>query len=338
MTMSKLILPLNSVSLILFWSKLLVGLCTPSTPNGFKLKFYKSLQEKQFSENKFVRAQDNFCIVHFERKRIRQFHLKSDVSYYNPRCGNVNNHVYFGFSNGSLTDIVKCPHFTPDQRWSFANFEQFDLEDVQLFLRKFVHFTFFIDNLALKIFQHKQTFYHYAQTNHHIWDVRMIKIDFKSGSFPVPLFCNLTNRRNIDRLGSVHSGSFWYEPAYYLLNNQQFKIENQNLKSKKYTTGFRRQTVINIQMYGSEENFLSTKIYPNIPTNQQNNQTTDLPLRNLNCSGVTWLTEVRPPHMAQVAWVGFWGSGNHMMKFLIEMVTGLKTVGGLVWQENGKRN
>ena len=334
--MPQVILPLklSCPFFILFWSNLSVGLQSPLNLNGFKLKFFKSAQEKQFSENKFVRAQNNFCIVNFDRERIRQFHFKGDVSYYNSRCGNVNDHVYFGFSNGSLTDIVKCPHFVPEQRWSFANFEQFDLADVQLFLRKFVQFTFWSDNAAVKIFQHKDTFYHYAQTNHHhIWDVTIEKIDFKSEIFPVPLFSNLTNRRNIDRLGPDHSGNFWYESAFYLLNNQQFKIENQSHKKKKYSSGSRRPTVLNVQMYGSEENFLSTKIYPNIPTN---NQSKDLPVRDLDCRGVSWLTGLRPPHIAQVAWVGVWGSGNHMMKFLLEMVTGLKTVGGLVVQENGK--
>ena len=98
-------------------------------------------------------------------------------------------------------------------------------------------------------------------------------------------------------------------------------------------------------MYRSEQNFLSTKIYPNIPKDLQNpfcerketNQSTCLSaVKGLDCRGVTLLTGVRPANMTQAAWVGFWGSGNHMMKYLLEMVTGLKTVGGLVGQENGR--
>ena len=53
------------------------------------------------------------------------------------------------------------------------------------------------------------------------------------------------------------------------------------------------------------------------------------------CRGVTLLAWARPA-MAQAAWVGFFGSGNHMMKFLLEMATGLKTDGGLIVQENGR--
>ena len=334
------------LSFILFWLKLSKGLQSPSNLNGFKLKYYKSAQEKHFSDNKFVRAQENFCILNYERERIKQFHFKSNVRYYNSRCGNLENYVYFGFSNGSLTDIVRCQHFMPDQRWNFANFEQFDLADVQLFLRKFIQFTFWSENITVKIFQQKETFYHYAKTNdHRICEMKMEKIDFNSDFFPVPHFSDLNECRKVEKLGTVHSGNFWYESAFYLLNNQRFKIENQNLKKKKYSMGSRRQTVINVQMYRSEQNFLSTKIYPNIPEDRQNpfcerketNQSTCLSaVKGLDCQGVTWLTGMRPANMTQAAWVGFWGSGNHMMKFLLEMVTGLKTVGGLVGQENGR--
>ena len=334
----KIFLLLTFVSV---WFAISEGRQTPSNLRGFKLKYYKSAQEKLFSENKFVRAKNNFCIVNFERERIKQFHFKSDVIYYNSRCGDFENHVYFGFANGSLTDIVKCRHFTPDERWNFVNFEQFDLENVQVFLRKFVEFTFWSENLTVKIFQHRETFYHYAKTNdRHICDVTIEKIDFQSKFYPVLQVHNLTECRNIDKLGVVNSGNFWYASAFHLLHNQRFKIENQDLKKKRYSIGSRRNTVVNIQMYGSEQTFLSTKIYPNIPKNQtitpeQNNHSSSV-VSDFDCAGVSWLSGQRPAHMDQVAWIGFWGSGNHMMKFLLEMVTGLKTVGGLVVQENGK--
>ena len=54
-----------------------------------------------------------------------------------------------------------------------------------------------------------------------------------------------------------------------------------------------------------------------------------------DCRWVTLLTGARPAGAAQAAWVGFFGSGNHMMKFLLEMASGLKTDGGLVVQANG---
>ena len=52
----------------------------------------------------------------------------------------------------------------------------------------------------------------------------------------------------------------------------------------------------------------------------------------LECAGVTSLQET-PGSTAQAAWVGFYGSGNHMMRFLVEMASGLKTASGL--EDNG---
>ena len=57
--------------------------------NGFKLKYFKTALENKFSENKFVKAKLNFCIVNFERKRLKQFHFKRDVNFFQPRCNNI---------------------------------------------------------------------------------------------------------------------------------------------------------------------------------------------------------------------------------------------------------
>ena len=178
--------------------------------------------------------------------------------------------VYFGFANGSLTDIVNCKFFTPDESWSFANFQQTDMEDSPLFLRKFVQFEFWNGNLTLKIFQHQEQFHYFVKTtNEKICDVTVKRIDFKSLLYPVPEFNSLSKCKSTDRLGSINSDNFWYENAFHLLNNEQFKIDNQNQKEKKYVTGSRREVVLNIQMYQDEQTFLSTKIYPNIPPEQQ---------------------------------------------------------------------
>ena len=253
-------------------SDLTDALKTPSDLNGFKLKYYKTSLESKFSENKFVKARLNFCILNFERKRLKEFHFKREVTYFQSRCDNFNSNVYFGFANGSLTDIVKCAFFTPDERWSFANFQQNDMEDSTVFLRRFVQLEFWNGNLTLKIFQHQEKFHYYAKTsNHLICDVTVENINFNALFYPVPKFNNVTDCKRMEKLGPINSDNFWYETAFHLLNDQEFKLENQNLKKKKYATGARRQVVLNIQMYQDEQTFLSTKIYPNIPSDQQAN-------------------------------------------------------------------
>ena len=57
--------------------------------NGFKLKYFKTALENKFSENKFVKAKLNFCIVNFERRRLKQFHFKRNVAFFQPRCNNI---------------------------------------------------------------------------------------------------------------------------------------------------------------------------------------------------------------------------------------------------------
>ena len=144
------------------------------------------------------------------------------------------------------------------------------MEDSPLFLRKFVQFEFWNGNVTLKIFQHQEQFHYFAKTtDEKICDVKVKRIDFKSLLYPVPEIHSLSKCKNTDRLGTINSDNFWYENAFHLLHNQQFKLDNQNQKEKKYVTGSKRQVVLNIQMYQDEQTFLSTKIYPNIPSDQQ---------------------------------------------------------------------
>ena len=66
-----------------------VALQTAANLNGFKLKYFKSALENKFRENKFVKAKPNFCIVNFERRRLKQFQFKRDVTFFNPRCHDI---------------------------------------------------------------------------------------------------------------------------------------------------------------------------------------------------------------------------------------------------------
>ena len=86
---------LFSKTLILYYLVLFPILCvtdalqSAANLNGFKLKYFKTALENKFSENKFVKAKRNFCIVNFERRRLKQFHFKRDVAFFHPRCNNT---------------------------------------------------------------------------------------------------------------------------------------------------------------------------------------------------------------------------------------------------------
>ena len=100
-----------------------------------------------------------------------------------------------------------------------------------------------------------------------------------------------------------HSENFWYEPTLHLLHNKYFG-QKQKLRKELIQT-IPRKDVANIYfMYGSEENFVNTKIYPNVP---------DSELRP-NCSGISLLQQ--RSSTSQAALIGFFGSGNHMMRYV----------------------
>ena len=95
---------------------------------------------------------------------------------------------------------------------------------------------------------------------------------------------------------------FWYEAARHLLANSYFR-HLQNKKYSKMPQQRERDRVSLIEfLYGTEENFLNTKIYPNITG------TSHRP----NCSGISRLNN-SPSSQQQTAFVGFYGSGNHML-------------------------
>ena len=96
--------------------------------------------------------------------------------------------------------------------------------------------------------------------------------------------------------------NFWYEQARHLLSSKYFK-HLQAAKYSKMPQLRERDHVSHIEfLYGTEENFLNTKLYPNITG------TSNRP----NCSGISRLNS-SPSAKQQTAFVGFYGSGNHML-------------------------
>ena len=292
---------------------------------GFKLKFWKSTQEIQFSEDKrnerFMIAKKNYCIVNFLRTRFRQFHFEGDVNFYQSRCGN--GQIFFGFSGEFLTEIVRCSHFIPEQRWTFVGFQEYDIEDAIVESRRFEFFEYSDGKATLKMIKHGDKFYSYAVKDKFMCDASFSDIDFKSHSYPIPKFTISTHCMKMTKLGTVNSENFWYESAFHLINNEHFKSDNK--KGKKFVSGTPRPSVINVDyLYGGEAGFLASKVYPHVPVSQP----------DLDCGGVTRLRPGRPEDTDQAAWVGYYGSGNHMMRFLIEMATGMRTASGL--EDNGR--
>ena len=94
----------------------------------------------------------------------------------------------------------------------------------------------------------------------------------------------------------------WYEQARHLLTSPYLRYIQQR-KYQKMNKYQERDTLANIRLYGSEEKFLNTQIYPNVPATSARPR----------CTGITRLTNSLPPSTQQVAFVGFYGSGNHLL-------------------------
>ena len=109
-------------------------------------------------------------------------------------------------------------------------------------------------------------------------------------------------RQVLRELLASRQDNFWWEQARHLLANQYFR----HLQQRKYSRMSQlreRDQVSHIDLlYGTEENFLNTKIYPNMTG------TSNRP----NCSGISRLNN-SPASKHQTAFVGFYGSGNHML-------------------------
>ena len=113
--------------------------------------------------------------------------------------------------------------------------------------------------------------------------------------------------RQVPRSLDSRQNNFWYEQARHLLANQFFK----HLQEKKYSkmpqhSG--RDHVSHIEfLYGSEENFLSTKINPNITG------TSNRP----NCSGISRLNNSPAPKqtnsICRILWL--WKSHVNVSSF-----------------------
>ena len=118
--------------------------------------------------------------------------------------------------------------------------------------------------------------------------------------FPKLLYQKTNNCHDISNLTRNYgSENFWYEIADHLLKNRYFKHLQ---TSEKRIVPLARSTLANTNLlYGKEENFISTKILPNVP---QHNLT-------LNCSGITKLQKWE--RFDRTALIGFYGSGNHML-------------------------
>ena len=109
------------------------------------------------------------------------------------------------------------------------------------------------------------------------------------------------NCQDIRNLTTNYSSeNFWYEIAVHLLKNKYF---NHMQTSEKRIAPVERSDLINKFIYGTDKNFISSKILPNAPQSED--------ITEPNCSGITKLHNW--DRIDQTALIGFFGSGNHML-------------------------
>ena len=99
---------------------------------------------------------------------------------------------------------------------------------------------------------------------------------------PLPSYYDTKSCLDVeDKLTNYHLGSdnFWYETALYLVNNKYF---NHLQQQRKKFSPVVRSTVDNISyLYGDEDNFIASKILPNVPE--------DPKVQKPSCSGISKL-------------------------------------------------
>ena len=75
--------------------------------NSFKIRSFRRHTEKSFKNNKFKKARENFCLLHYKRMRMRAFHLKTKVEYYTPKCRIEQKNIFYGFENGYFVEMLQ---------------------------------------------------------------------------------------------------------------------------------------------------------------------------------------------------------------------------------------
>ena len=163
----------------------------------------------------------------------------------------------------------------------------------------------YITRLYPRFFNFEEKYFAYSKSKDGevSCDVDVQQVLFPAG-LALPQFSQLPHCTGQVPSSMARQENFWYEQARHLLASQYFK----HLQQRKYARIPQlreRDQVSHIEfLYGTEENFLNTKIYPNI-TGASNRP---------NCSGISRLNNSpSSSSKQQTAFVGFYGSGNHML-------------------------
>ena len=96
--------------------------------------------ETGFNNQKYKRANDNFCLFHYKRMRIKSFHFHLNINYYTSRCG-LQQNTFYGFENDKLVEVVQCSFYVHDQKWAFVELVE-PVEDDAVDVRKMEIYSF----------------------------------------------------------------------------------------------------------------------------------------------------------------------------------------------------
>ena len=272
---------------------------------------WKKLIEKEFDETSFKRVDDYvFCVKSHMKRRQLTFKIHESLQYYYWRSGQSKK-VYFGFDKKFIAEAFVCEDYLPKSIWTFERLVENDIN------YEMISFTHGHQHRKLRFINHEAQYHGFSSSSDEekvmICDVRLDQsVVVSVNSFPVPSFeehdCKFFD------IGKRTSDNFWYEAAAYLSKVKPKKLRRSKGKDPP------RDIVDNLSIYGDEEDFIAAKISPNVPQSIK-----------INCSGILKLDEhIRLP---QVGFVGYFGSGNHLVRLLMEMISGQKTCSSL--EENG---
>ena len=74
---------------------------------SFKIRSFKRQIENSFKSNEFKKARENFCLFHYKKMRMKDFHLKTEVEYYIPKCRIEQKNTFYGFENGCFVEMLQ---------------------------------------------------------------------------------------------------------------------------------------------------------------------------------------------------------------------------------------
>ena len=97
------------------------------------MESFKRFLEGSFEKSRFIRAQSNFCLMNYIRMQRKEFKLQTKLKYYTQKCGFKKKYnIFYGFQNEKLVEIIDCQFFAFDQKWTFEELEEHDIDNLEV--------------------------------------------------------------------------------------------------------------------------------------------------------------------------------------------------------------